>query len=1531
MILYFADRQLNIQGHASTELLEGLVVIKDRKTDDVETGVSVFECTIPFDEETRSKAEACAAVGNHILRDHNGESGLFTIIDREVDTKKREIYVYAEDDGMDLLNEVVGEYEADKAYPINHYINKYAANAGFEIGINEVPDLTRKLSWDGESTATARIASIATQFDGCEVSYSFKISGLTIAKKYINIYKKRGKDVGITLRLNEDIDGIITKSSIGNLATALQCVGGTPENEEDPITLNGYTYDDGDFYVDGTVLKSRNALKKWCRFLWKTSEEQREGGHITKQFSYDTPDQKTLCAHAITELKQICDMEVNYEVELGKLPDNVKIGDRVNIVDDEGELYLSTRILQLETSVDDQESKVILGEHLLRDSGIHSKVAELAAQFAKYAASSARAMTLAKSAKSAADAAQAQANSALANAQAAQEAAGAAQTAANTAAQSAQEAQEKAAEAKSKVDCVEESISSLETTITNAQQAADNAYTAANTAQAKADEAAQAAAKAKADAADASAAVSVAQGAAETAITKADEAKTTANTAKDEAATAKATADAAKLDAEKAEQDIASLGNRLDTVSNTMESDYARKTELTETEASLQTQISQNAAELRSHAQSIVTIDETVNNAAEQAAQAQTTAAAAQTKADQATVDAQAAQAAANNAAAAASSAQSEADKAKAAAATAKSVADKAETDLAAAKADLATVTGRVDATEEEIQAAQEAVTAAQEAANKANVDAEAAAKKATDAQSTADTAVTNAANAQATADNAASAAATAQAAANAAQGDATEAINKANEAATAAANAQSTADTAKTNATNAQAKADQAALDAAAAQRAADDADSKAAQAASDLATAQQNLANVTSRVGATEEEIAAAQQAVQTAQAAANQAKADAEAAQSTANTAKANAATAQTAANNAKTAADNAQTAADDAQKAADDAQAAVDALAVRVTTAETEILQNSQAIELRATKEEVSQTLGGYYTKTQTDAKIKVEADKISSQATEIGSLGTRTSTLEQRADGFDVSIADAAKKATSFLSYDATNGLQVGNKQSGSWSGYRSQIKSDSFNILDASGNELASYGANKVDIGKNSDDTVISFCNGRSSISFDESSEYASFHANIASVDGDDIAALRAHRKEGSGESYTNNASVSASAMGSSPNIRLYAARYPTDADDNSVGSDSSYSLIVVWDDKITLESDGPITLRCGDGESVTIEGDAGITGQYYDNLGQPIRNGLAAYNGGGDSGIDPNTTLEEIILTSHSHAPQGLGTFYYIHTVFYSAKTTTANRAQIAIPYNSPGSIYFRYYSGSWSAWRKPYYGGEDATFGKLELYRSGTPYIDLHYNSTNPSDGVDYTQRIAGSDGGLMLYHGKDTGVLVMSDRFRSTGNDVHYLGDASNRWKAVYAVNGAIQTSDRNQKKNIEELGQKYIDLFDKLMPVSFMFNDTESDRVHIGFISQDVKTAMDEVGLTDLDFAGFCRDVLTEWDNETHTDKTVLDENGEPVYRYSLRYSEFIALNSKMIQLNREKIARQQIEIDTLKADVDELKKLIATMK
>lgn len=390
MIIYFADRAMNILGSASTGLPKGLMITNDKKTEEISEGVAIFECNLDYnfvnpdeDEEQEVDVKKLAAVGNFILKQgaDSSEVEVYMIIDSTIDPIQKDASIYAEDAGLDLLNEVVGKYAADKAYNIAYYINKFAYDSGFEIGINEVSNLTRKLSWDGETTATERLLSVATQFDNAEIEFSFKVENMAVTGKYINVYKKRGNDSGVTLTIGKEVSGFRIKSSIADLATAYRCTGGTPEGSENPITLNGYKYDDGDFYVEGSYVKSRKALEKWSRYQIKTEKNKNDVGHIVKSFTYDTTSKSELCNRAVSSLKKICDEAVAYEVELLYLPDGVKVGDTVSIVDDDDNIYLTARLLKLEMSESNDTKEAELGDYVRQESGIDAKVMELAEQF----------------------------------------------------------------------------------------------------------------------------------------------------------------------------------------------------------------------------------------------------------------------------------------------------------------------------------------------------------------------------------------------------------------------------------------------------------------------------------------------------------------------------------------------------------------------------------------------------------------------------------------------------------------------------------------------------------------------------------------------------------------------------------------------------------------------------------------------------------------------------------------------------------------------------------------------------------------------------------------------------------------------------------------------------------------------------------------------------------------------------------------------------------------------------------------------
>ena len=164
-----------------------------------------------------------------------------------------------------------------------------------------------------------------------------------------------------------------------------------------------------------------------------------------------------------------------------------------------------------------------------------------------------------------------------------------------------------------------------------------------------------------------------------------------------------------------------------------------------------------------------------------------------------------------------------------------------------------------------------------------------------------------------------------------------------------------------------------------------------------------------------------------------------------------------------------------------------------------------------------------------------------------------------------------------------------------------------------------------------------------------------------------------------------------------------------------------------------------------------------------------------------------------------------------------------------------------------------------------------------------------------------------------------------FRPTStNDYTNLGSSTHRWRTVFAKTETISTSDRNLKQNIEPLNNRYIQAFDLLVPVSYQFID--GDRIHVGFIAQDVEDAFAKNKLTSMDFGGVCKDIKTTR-SEEGKEVAVLDENGEPVYEYSLRYSEFIALNTAKIKQVEQRLNQALDIIDKQQEVIEELKSKI----
>lgn len=385
MDFYFTDRKFNLLGIASTSSDAPISIFNDQDILSISAASRTFEGTLIFSAKERDQVKSMANYGNYILyKDENGQSIFMTIMEIEHDPKEGEHFIRAEDAGMDLINGLVDAYSATKAMTFAEYFKLFAGDTGFEIGINEISNLSRTLKWESESqTILARLLSLATQFDNAELSFSFEITGTQVVKRYVDVHKKRGADKRITLYMDKDINNIVTKANIYDLCTAIVATGGTPEGKNEPINLKGYNYKDpnGRFLLNKTtgVMQDMESVKIWSRLL-SNNNPNPNAGHIQRVKTYETTDQKTLCDNVIRELEKASQPAINYETDIANLPDNVKIGDTIYLVDENEKLFLSARVLELTRCYSTNEYKATLGDYLIQDGGVSQSLKELADQ-----------------------------------------------------------------------------------------------------------------------------------------------------------------------------------------------------------------------------------------------------------------------------------------------------------------------------------------------------------------------------------------------------------------------------------------------------------------------------------------------------------------------------------------------------------------------------------------------------------------------------------------------------------------------------------------------------------------------------------------------------------------------------------------------------------------------------------------------------------------------------------------------------------------------------------------------------------------------------------------------------------------------------------------------------------------------------------------------------------------------------------------------------------------------------------------------
>ena len=187
----------------------------------------------------------------------------------------------------------------------------------------------------------------------------------------------------------------------------------------------------------------------------------------------------------------------------------------------------------------------------------------------------------------------------------------------------------------------------------------------------------------------------------------------------------------------------------------------------------------------------------------------------------------------------------------------------------------------------------------------------------------------------------------------------------------------------------------------------------------------------------------------------------------------------------------------------------------------------------------------------------------------------------------------------------------------------------------------------------------------------------------------------------------------------------------------------------------------------------------------------------------------------------------------------------------------------------------------------------GNIQISRSGVSAgIRLQEDSTLSSPNQQSDINLRTSDGAIVFtkpqkssdqttHSFEPSGVMQSLGSLIPITNGAANIGSTSKRWDTVYALTGAINTSDKNRKEEIEELSEAELRVAQACKGLVRKFKFKGGTRKHIGVIAQDVRDAFTAQGLDAHEYGLFCSDTWTD------------EDTGEEVTQLGIRYDELLA--------------------------------------
>ena len=310
----------------------------DILTQTLSTGADTYKFTTTFNK----KNSRSVTVGNKVAFMLDGKYMLFQIVSvNDIHGDNLEMEVYCESAGLSLINSVCRSQKIVSC-DVRKFLEAILQDTEWNIGFVDM-SLANTFDLNLETSSVYSLLQNNIKKYDAEIRFRCEIVNGRISKKFIDVFRTRGKVSGKRFEFGKNVESISREIDSSELFTALIGEGKNGLNFSD-ISLEDVPNKPGgqDFVFDQESYNRYN----------------QNGYHLMGVFKYETESKEELLRETYKKLQECKNPKIKYTVNVSLLGEDVEVGETINIIDRffEPPLLLQARVSKLEKSLTDNSN-----------------------------------------------------------------------------------------------------------------------------------------------------------------------------------------------------------------------------------------------------------------------------------------------------------------------------------------------------------------------------------------------------------------------------------------------------------------------------------------------------------------------------------------------------------------------------------------------------------------------------------------------------------------------------------------------------------------------------------------------------------------------------------------------------------------------------------------------------------------------------------------------------------------------------------------------------------------------------------------------------------------------------------------------------------------------------------------------------------------------------------------------------------------------------------------------------------------------